>query len=357
MATNDKFTIYCSKCKREVEPIAYFNGDLYCPVCRTAFVENISGNAHRAADPREINKEDFALSQQYFIRYLMDIVPQMRKCLNESDTKGFDELSVIRLEYLRQTIDYCKRAAYNGNPSALINLAFYFRSGYDLAIRNKEIASDKLLKLVEEVFGEGSDFDDEIKDSIAQKIGAVDEKAVAMQDVGGYSYFCKLVDDSGDGKLERCPLFGIVSIRYGELSVEEKESLLAELRRAANAWSNGKLCGLYYFDGSEFKALHGAKVEVVIDDGVFEGRDITHLVYRNANYNGAGKQCVKDAKDIVTSKDIVNDFFARLLELKNAGSEDCTISFCDWDAYICRDTGVKGKFDDLVSEVRKIWAK
>ena len=92
-------------------------------------------------------------------------------------------------------------------------------------------------------------------------------------------------------------------------------------------------------------------MDSVIDENIFAGRTVTHFVYRNVNFRCGDKRCEKSAREIVTSKNIVRDFFARLFDGVLSQDEDCTISFCDWDAYICKDSGAKGKFDDLIAEI------
>lgn len=138
LTSSERFLMVCPNCKKHIEPITYFTGELYCPECKEEIakklLETIRKGDGKQAEVAEVN---FSLSQQFFLRYLLDIVPKMRA---KKEGKEFDELYNEGQSYLRQAVAYCKRAAYMGNSDALINLVYFYKSGYDVTVANPEIA-------------------------------------------------------------------------------------------------------------------------------------------------------------------------------------------------------------------------
>ncbi len=100
----------CRKCGKEIEPLLRYDGTMWCPKCH-----------HDLFEGMQVTTEDaeghFALSQEYFARYLMQ------------------DSSPMARQYIDNAIAFCRKSAYNGNAYALLNLGYYYSCGYVASVQ------------------------------------------------------------------------------------------------------------------------------------------------------------------------------------------------------------------------------
>ena len=106
---NGMLLFECFSCKKAIRPLHFFDGSIWCPDCKINLFKELNDRDVKAV---ESNEDFFALSQELFARYL---------CGGERAA-------------LKNAIAYCRKAAYNFDPYALLNLGYYYGLGYDESV-------------------------------------------------------------------------------------------------------------------------------------------------------------------------------------------------------------------------------
>lgn len=214
--TNLSFT--CSVCGQDIEPLVRFDGTMWCPKCKQDLFKQI-----------EVSTKDpdghFALSQEFFARYLL-----------EDDEKS--------RQYLDNAIAFCRKAAYNGNAYALLNLGYYYSVGYDDSVQPEtgRVFAHKCYDLAK-------------KAGIPEVTSRIDRRKetdiatqVAAQQATGIAYIRSLaarIQTAGvrGGRVPRIGLFYIGQVDSGE-------ELIGALKELAKVCGDEKKQTLYMCDDS-----------------------------------------------------------------------------------------------------------
>ena len=117
--SNEMLLFECAICKKEIEPLTFFDGSIWCPKCRKNLFAEL-----KKKDAKEVeeDKDDFfGISQDLFARYLM---------LAANNPSATAEARAC----LRHAIAFCRKSAYRRNPYALLNLGYYYSLGYDESV-------------------------------------------------------------------------------------------------------------------------------------------------------------------------------------------------------------------------------
>ncbi len=353
--TSERFLIECpnANCKKQIEPITYFTGELYCPECKEEIAKKLLEQIVKESDPTKICAEYFAISQQYFIRYLLDIVPQMRK-LGGPDQKGeYDALYKQGQKYLRQAVAYCKRAAYAGNPYALVNLVYYYKSGYDVTVSNRDIATKKLSAVIKGIFSDPKIQNPELAQKINERLNGLVTETSAAKDASGLEYLRNLIEASTDKSRERKPLFGVFTINGDKLNDKEKEELVDLIHKAAKQWTSKDVDGLYLYNKKEREWEPDNELTVLED---IEG--IMYFGYRNANCHSASRRMKREMREVLAAdRSEITGFFTDIVFGRTFkwNDDNRTVCFCDVDIYLCEDKDKNHtKLDDLKNKLIEV---
>lgn len=106
---NDALLFKCHSCGAAIRPLTFFDGSVWCPNCRINLFIELNQKAENREPARTVKDSSFAISQELFANYLCE-------------GGGRDALG--------PAIDYCRKAAYELDPYALVNLGYFYSLGY-----------------------------------------------------------------------------------------------------------------------------------------------------------------------------------------------------------------------------------
>ncbi len=334
--TGENF-IECPNCHKEMRPLTYFTGELYCSKCHAELIDAIQIKDNAKC-------EDFALSQRCFADYLLNIVPKMDKGTIKH-TKESHRKEATRA--VRRAYEYCRSSAYAGNPYAILNMGYYLSHGYGILIENDVHTA----KLFYEKALQSSD--DEVR-SIAKT--ALEDLNGLQKMQSGNSEFDRLIkifDSAENASLSRTPLLGIVSVTYSQLQENERAKLLERLNKILRKWGKETL----FFWNAERKRFEICTDEIT--DDLFDETGKNYLAFRNLKCKPS-KEAVRAVQKNVTDlsgEKICENFFDILMQANLSQELDRTITLCDCDFVITKDEKgtERGKLDDLSDAIIDFW--
>ena len=276
LVNNDKIT--CPNCKKQINPVTYLTGELFCPVCKKSLI-----NDSFTIKVDENNSRDFAMSQAFFYYYLQEI--ERASADNIQNREGIESRGAT---FLHKAMELCRKSALAGNPYALVNLMFYSESKYDKTI----IHSKAFAKICyEKIINSGVDGIEDIIEIARRNMENLECEENDNDVRSTIEILSSTLKDSKNRNLDRTPLFGV--IKFHKISVDDVDTLkqlkdiLVEARKT---WK------LYFIVGENATLVTNTTIKNDLNayfvDEEYEteldeiDKDIVYVAFANAKYRG-----------------------------------------------------------------------
>lgn len=204
---NETLLFECACCQKEIQPLTFFDGSIWCPKCRKSLFAEIMKKDVKDA---EQDKDDFfGISQELFARYLTIA----------TTNPGATEAARA---YLRNAIAFCRKSAYKRNPYALLNLGYYYSLGYDESVHMETGRS--FARLCFDLAKKYAKDDDELIKLLDSNLKALTTRI----DKGGASdlFYLKALHERFDSPIKNSePRIGVFHLSDTLINSEEKAAI------------------------------------------------------------------------------------------------------------------------------------
>ena len=333
MKKNEMLYFKCvsDTCSKAIRPLTFFDGSIWCPNCRKNLFLELRKKAESGVRAKENPEGFFSFSQELFARYLCE---------------GGGRAA------LANAIAYCRKAAYELDPYALLNLGYYYSLGYDETVHVE--TGRAFAKLCFELAGKcapagDADFVNLINDNLASLKAPV--KKSNTSDAYYLEGLIKRMDSMEKSAAPRLGVFAVSKASFDDPSA----NILALLK---------KLFGrtlLYLIQDTARQGDELRQIEYATDlKGCFKEKDVVWFAYRRkgepiGKYKGKLSRHLRNRKEILQN---LYNIFCAVQETGNRSADfsDQDVLICTFDSAIYRDYGLtKGDDNSPFDRLSKVY--
>jgi len=351
-----EFKCVSESCGKTIRPLTFFDGSIWCPECKSNLFQVLKAKAEQLTEKKKGDTETekknydpdgtFALSQELFARYLC---------------KGGEEAPVA----LAKAIHFCRKAAYELNPYALLNLGYYYSLGYDESVqRETGRAFAKLCFDIAKLCGP-KEAEDKVFTSLVESNSRALSSPIEKTVVGDADHLNHLIEKMGQADMFVAPRLGILSIEKKSLQSKnlDKDPLIVLLRKLM------RVATLYLIDDkpTTLETLETKTMEIKKEDfikGCFTRNDNETVWFAYVRKGAPIGRFKSELTRLLGDKKEIKENVYKLSSFA-VGHEIRFADFSDQDLLICtfinpkkdqKDAGQEKKtspFDCLNEEYRK----
>ena len=314
---NETLLFECACCQKEIQPLTFFDGSIWCPKCRKSLFAEIMKKDVKDA---EQDKDDFfGISQELFARYLTSAT---------SNASATEEARA----YLRNAIAFCRKSAYKRNPYALLNLGYYYSLGYDESVHMETGRS--FARLCFDLAKKYAKDDDELIKLLDGNLKALSTRI----EKGGASdlFYLKALRERFDSPIKNAsPRIGVFHLSDTMIGTEEKEMIVKLLNQIFDE------CALYVFNKDKLtkNAFDKISGKPLIKNLVAQANPEDGVWFAYAKKKEPTKE-FKSAlnKPLKNEDEILENLTSIQADLSRNGSKG--VDFSDQDILICTFTTI-----------------